>query len=48
MDVDTNKIVGEHLGIHHWAVGQQCLNEYYVAANNSDNIVYVVRLFFII
>ncbi|XKL65806.1 hypothetical protein PGB90_009226 [Kerria lacca] len=42
MDVDTNKIVGEHLGIHHWAVGQQCLNEYYVAANNSDNIVYVV------
>lgn len=24
IDIDTNKIVGEHIGIHTWTVGQRC------------------------
>lgn len=42
VDVDTMEIVGDHLGIHHWTIGQRCLQNYYVVDNDGKNVVFVV------
>ena len=47
MDIDSNKVVGEHEGIHQWTVGQRCrlasfLKPYFVAQKEvSSNTIYV-------
>lgn len=49
MDVDSGEIVGEHLGIHMWTLGQRCriggcLKPYYVASKDPrTQTIYVVR-----
>lgn len=45
VDIDTGEVVGEHMGIHHWNIGQQCLGHYFVVDKDPNNIVFVVSIF---
>ncbi|XP_049539557.1 mitochondrial tRNA-specific 2-thiouridylase 1 [Anopheles darlingi] len=48
VDVDTGRVVGQHVGLHHWTVGQKCkiggcLQPYYVQRKHREtNVIDVV------
>lgn len=50
VDIDTGEIVGEHMGIHQWTLGQRCniggkSKAYFTAKKDvATNKIYVVRI----
>lgn len=50
MDIETGEKVGEHLGLHHWTVGQGAklggyLKPYFIAYKDlTSNTIYVVSI----